>query len=151
MKMITRKYDFTLDTPVKAIPKPAMEEILNGSREELIVTTTYMDYEVTFSGLVKRYRDILDDKDSIYSKEDIINLIPVVKCSECNGTRLKKESLYFKIDNRNISEVANMQLDQFYDWISGLSDKLKGNKALIAEELIKEIKVRTKFILDVGL
>jgi excinuclease ABC subunit A len=151
IRTLAKKYNFNLDTPIKDIPAAGLDDLFDGTKEEMLVQTSFLDYEITFSGLIKKYKDILEDKDAIYNREDLLELIPMVSCGMCNGSRLKEEALNFKIDERNISELANMQIDMFYNWVSGVEEKLTGNKRLIATELLKEIQVRTKFILDVGL
>jgi excinuclease ABC subunit A len=151
IRTLVKKYDFSLDTPIKDIPALALNDLFDGSREEMLVQTSFLDYEITFPGLIKKYKDILEDKDAIYNREDLLELIPMVPCPTCNGSRLKDEALNFRIDEKNIAEVANMQIDLFYNWVTKVEDTLSGNKKIIASELLKEIQVRTKFILDVGL
>lgn len=151
IRTLGKKYDFGLDTPIKDIPDQALNDLFDGSREEMMVQTSFLDYEITFPGLIKKYKDILEDKDAIYNREDLLELIPMVICPTCNGSRLKEEALNFRIDEKNIAEVANMQIDLFYTWVSSVEETLSGNKKIIASELLKEIQVRTKFILDVGL
>jgi excinuclease ABC subunit A len=151
IRSLIKKHNFSIETPIKEIPENALNDLFDGTNEEMMVQTSFLDYEITFPGLIKKYKDILEDKDAMYNREDLLELIPMVTCPACNGSRLKEEALNFKIDEKNIAEVANMQIDKFFKWVEGVEDKLAGNNKIIASELLKEIEVRTRFILEVGL
>lgn len=151
LSAISRKYNFGFDTPISKLPKEAVEEILYGSREKLIIPTAYMDYEFAFNGLIDRYKNLLENKEHLVNSEEAENMVPLSLCPSCHGKRLKPESLCFKIDGKDISDLGQMQIDELYQWICTVENKMAGNKRLIAAELLKETQTRIEFLLQVGL
>ncbi|MCB2220119.1 MAG: excinuclease ABC subunit UvrA [Bacteroidetes bacterium] len=155
MEAIGDKYDFSLDTPVKDIPDEAISTILYGSDENYKIKKEYMGvtstYTLNFEGVVNFINNQFNDSGSGSIRKWAYNFMNSVTCLECKGQRLRKESLWFKIDEKNISELANYDLIRLNDWVDGLEAKLSDKKKLIAHEIIREIKTRIKFLLDVGL
>ncbi len=151
LKTIINKHRSSVEIPIKDLPEVVFHEIMHGSPEKLIISTHYMDYDIKFNGLIEKYRSILEEGDHAYSKDDLKEFIPEIVCPSCNGGRLKAEAQYFKIDQKSISEVASMEIDEFYEWVGSLEEKMEGRKKLIASELLKEIKNRSGFLVDVGL
>jgi excinuclease ABC subunit A len=150
-----RKYNFNLTMPISEIPDESLNIILYGSDDVLNVT---MDYSgggyhqpVTFEGIVSFIISQDNDQASPSMRRWIQGFMQHVVCPECKGTRLKKEALYFKINDRNISELANMDIIQLSEWFSNIEKKLSERQLKIGQEVIKEIKKRIKFLLDVGL
>lgn len=155
LETIGGKYGFTLDTPIKEIPENALNIILYGSDETFSIKNNPSGlasfYSFNFEGITNIIVKQLEDNFSAaYSKwaQGFMNKIP---CPQCNGTRLKKESLYFKIDNKNISEIANMDILQLRDWFSSIEERMTQKQKAIAKEILKEIRTRIQFLLDVGL
>jgi excinuclease ABC subunit A len=155
MEAIGDKYGYTLDTPVKEIPEEAISTILYGSDENYKIKKEYMGvtstYTLNFEGVVNFINNQFNESGSGSIRKWAFNFMNSVTCPECNGQRLRKESLWFKIDHKNISELANFDLIRLNDWVDGLEIKLDDKKKLIAHEIIREIKTRIKFLLDVGL
>ena len=155
VESILSKYGFDLKTPVKDIAKEAMNEVLYGSLEkvripkELVRTTT--DYFVPFDGVVKYLRTIMESDDSVAGKKWSGQFIADVECKECHGQRLNREALSYKIWDKNISELSVMDLDELYEWMGEVEAHLGDAQRKIASEIIKEIRKRLRFLLDVGL
>ncbi len=152
---ILTKYDCTLKTPVKDIPADAMNEILYGSlnnvriSKELVHTTS--DYFVTFDGIVKYLRVVMETDDSANGRKWADQFIAEKTCPECNGQRLNHEALSYRLWGRNIAELANMDISELKGWIDHLEEHLDEKQRKIATEIIKEIRKRIDFLLHVGL
>lgn len=152
---ILAKYDCTLKTPVKDIPADAMNEILYGSlnnvriSKELVHTTS--DYFVTFDGIVKYLRVVMETDDSANGRKWADQFIAEKTCPECNGQRLNHEALSYRLWGRNIAELANMEISELKGWIDHLEEHLDEKQRKIATEIIKEIRKRIDFLLHVGL
>jgi len=155
LKALAKKYDFALATPIEKIPREKLEIILNGSHELITVPVEYnkwnvTNYQISFDGIIKmleeqqekRGEDALGDMDSYR----VLKTCPV-----CDGARLKKESLHFKVDGKNIFELACMDITDLKAFFEGLEDRLNERQNVIAKEILKEIRSRIGFLLDVGL
>ncbi len=151
IRAIATRYSLDLETPINKIPKEILHKIMHGTEEEILVQTAFMEYETRFEGLINRYKEQINDTENNHLKDELKEHIPLVTCPDCNGSRLKKEARYFKIDKKNIYDVSSRQLTDFHSWILTLESKLKGRSKIIGTELIKELKVRTAFLLEVGL
>ncbi len=155
MEAIGEKYGFTLDTPIKDIPDEAIATILYGSNETYHIKKEYLGitstYTLNFEGIVNFITNQFNDSPSASIKKWANNFMNTIDCPDCNGLRLKKESLWFRIDDKNISQVANFDLVGLDTWVDGLEDKFDEKKKLIGHEIIREIKNRIRFLLDVGL
>ncbi len=151
-----RKYNFTLSQPIEEIPEDALNVILYGSDDVLNVQ---MDYSsgggyhnlATFEGIVNFIISQEAESATTSMKKWIQSFMQVITCPECRGARLKKESLYFRVDNKNISELALMDIQQLNDWFVDLEKRISDRQLKIGAEVIKEIRKRIKFLLDVGL
>ncbi|MBP6334969.1 MAG: excinuclease ABC subunit UvrA, partial [Bacteroidia bacterium] len=151
-----RKYNFNLATPISEISEDSLNVILYGSDDVLNITMDHSgssayNHPVTFEGIVNFIISQDNDQASTSMKKWIQGFMQQVVCPECKGSRLKKESLYFKINDKNISELSGMDIAQLADWFSGLSPKLNSRQKKIGQEVIKEIRKRIQFLLDVGL
>lgn len=146
---------YTLKTPVKEITDDVINDVLYGSSETLRISSelvhTSSDYFVTYEGIAK-YIQLLQESDSSataqkwaeqFAKTDV--------CPECHGARLNKEALHFRLRDKNIYELACMDLNQLYDWLSNLEPHLDEMQRRIATEILKEILSRLRFLLNVGL
>ena len=155
IEAILAKHGLNLKTPVKDIPKEVMDEILYGAMEnvridkELVHTTT--DYFVAFDGVVKYLRTVIESDDSAAGKKWSGQFIADVECPDCHGQRLNREALSYKLWDKNIAELSNMDLGELYDWIREAESHLDDTQRRIASEIIKEIRKRIHFLLDVGL
>lgn len=152
---LLEKYEATLKTPVKELPDEAIEEILYGSDERIKIKSsligTSSDYFVTYEGVVK-YIQMLQEKDaSATAQKWADQFAKTTTCPECKGARLNKEALHFRIHDKNINELANMDINELYDWLMHVDEFLTDKQKKIAEEILKEIRTRLKFLLDVGL
>lgn len=155
IEAILNKYECTLTTPVNEIPEDAMNEILYGSienvriRKELVHTSS--DYFVEFDGVVQYLQSVIDNDDSASGQKWADQFLTVCQCPECKGQRLNRESLSYRIWNKNISEVADMDIAELKDWLNEAQQHLSDRQRRIADEIIKEIVTRINFMLDVGL
>lgn len=152
---ILEKYGCDLNTPINEIQEEAMNEILYGSlepvriRKELVHTSS--DYFVEFDGIIKYLHNVIDNDDSASGQKWADQFQTVCQCSECNGQRLKRESLSYKIWNKNIAEVANLDISELKEWLTEAKKHLNERQTKIASEIIKEIITRIDFMLEVGL
>jgi len=155
MEAIGEKYGFDLNTPIESIPEKALATILYGSDENYTIKKEYLGitstYSLNFEGVVNFIINQYNDSTSNSIRKWAQGFMNTVHCPECDGLRLKKESLNFRIEGKNISEIANLDLIRLDEWIKGLEDKLEKRKQVIAHEIIREIKTRIRFLLDVGL
>ncbi|MFI5135582.1 MAG: excinuclease ABC subunit UvrA, partial [Chitinophagales bacterium] len=157
IRSLATKYKFTLATPIKKIPKEALNLILYGSKEEKVDIAMNFDedesfnYYTTFEGIIpmiyRWYRDTSSDNLRRWAEE----YMESVSCPECLGARLKKESLFFKIYEKNIAELAEMSIAELRDWFSDLEIHLSEKQLQIGKEVLKEIRARIGFLVDVGL
>ncbi len=155
LEAIAHKYHFTIDTPLADIPDAAIETILYGSEEVIKVKNEYLgvtsSYSLNFEGIVQH---ILNQNETGNPEglkrwaEGFMNSVP---CPECDGSRLKKESLFYRINNKNISELSKMDLINLSEWFAELEQHLEDRQKLIAHEIIREIRSRLSFLLNVGL
>ena len=152
---ILEKAECTLKTPVKDIPEDTLDEILYGSLEpvkidkELVHTSS--DYFTTFDGVVKYMRSVMENDDTASGQKWADQFLAVCKCPECQGMRLNKESLSYRVWDKNISELANMDIKALMTWLDEAEKHLDERQKAIATEILKEIRTRIKFLLDVGL
>ena len=152
---LLEKYEATLKTPVKELPDEAIDEILYGSDERIKIKSsligTSSDYFVTFEGVVK-YIQMLQEKDaSATAQKWAEQFAKTTVCPECKGARLNKEALHFRIHDKNIYELSCMDINELYDWLMNVDQYLDNKQKQIAVEILKEIRTRLKFLLDVGL
>jgi excinuclease ABC subunit A len=155
LEAIAAKYKFTLETPIKDIPENALSIILNGSDESFKLINTPLgmssNYFLNFEGIINYITNYQSDNNGEEGKSWADQYVEKVICPECNGNRLKKESLFFKVADKNIAELSEMDIDQLYHWFSDIDKHLSEKQKLIARDVIKEIKERLSFLLDVGL
>ncbi|MEC8397735.1 MAG: excinuclease ABC subunit UvrA [Bacteroidota bacterium] len=155
MEVIAKRYNFSLSDPIKNIPKEALEVILKGGNEKFTVASKTLgitrDYKIDYEGIENFIKYQFDNTDSSGIKRWANGFMDEKKCSSCHGTRLNKESLNFKINGLNIADVSALDLGDLFQWFEDLQKELSNNQLKIAGEIIKEIKTRLKFLLDVGL
>ncbi len=148
-------FDFTLKTPVKDISEEGLNAVLFGTNERIQLKNTplgnSMNYMMTYDGVVKYIDSQREDNPSKTAQKWANQFVKTAECQECNGMRLKKESLHFKIDGKNISELAQLDLTELGKWFEGLEERLSERQRQIAVEVIKEIRDRLGFMLGVGL
>lgn len=155
IESILEKYGCYLATPVNDIPEEAMNEILYGSmenvriRKELVHTSS--DYFVEFDGVVKYLQSVIENDDSAGGQKWADQFLTVCQCPECKGQRLNRESLSYRIWDKNISEVADMDIAELRTWLGEAQQHMSDRQRRIADEIIKEIVTRIDFMLDVGL
>jgi excinuclease ABC subunit A len=149
---ILKKYGYSIITPVKDIPLDLLSLILDGSDKvsELMVEGKPVSIGFKFDGIVT-FLNKQQESDSERTRDWLEDYITVKTCPECDGARLKKESLHFKIDEKNISELARMDIGRLEEWFVGIEDRLSNKQNLIAAEVLKEIRKRITFLIDVGL
>ena len=157
VEAILKKFDCDLNTPISDIPDDAMTELLYGSLEDVRIdkdlVRTSSDYFVSFDGIIKYLRGVMENDDSSAGQKWADQFLAEITCPECHGQRLNREALSYTFGGRNIAELANMDLVELRQWIDRLEigDKLSKQEFTIAKEILKEIKTRLDFLLDVGL
>ena len=155
LEAVLEKYELTLKTPLKDFPEEAIQDVLHGSDERIKIKSslihTTSDYFCTYEGIVK-YIQMMQEKDASataqkwadqFAKTDV--------CPECKGARLNREALHFRIHDKNICELANMDINELYVWLENVTPHLDEKQQIIAAEILKELKSRLRFLLDVGL
>jgi excinuclease ABC subunit A len=159
VQALSKKSRFSLDKPVKDLPKKIINLLLYGREEDVAAEELQFNdeqiegnvYSGEFEGVVNQVKRWFATSTSEAIQRWAEGFMELTTCSTCNGSRLKKESLWFKVDEKNISELSNMDLVQLFDWFQGIENRLSGNQKIIGKEIIKEIKERLQFLLDVGL
>lgn len=155
LEALLEKYELTLKTPLKDFPEEAIQDVLHGSDERIKIKSSLIhatsDYFTTYEGVVK-YIQMMQEKDASataqkwadqFAKTDV--------CPDCKGARLNKEALHFLIHDKNIYELASMDINELYDWLENVEPHLESKQQKIASEILKELKSRLHFLLDVGL
>ncbi len=155
LEAIGEKYGFTLKTAIKNIPEEALDTIFNGSEETIRLKNTPLglssNYMMSFDGIIKYIRAQQESATSKKANKWAEQFIKNVDCPECQGQRLRKESLYFRIHDKNISQLAEMDIISLYNWLDGAEQYLDKKQTAIATEILKELRTRLQFLLDVGL
>ncbi|TDQ23953.1 excinuclease ABC subunit UvrA [Tenacibaculum caenipelagi] len=155
LQTIAERYNFKLNDPIKSIPKEAMEVILNGGKEKFEIQSKVAgvtrNYEIDFEGIVAFIENQYKNSESTSIKRWAKDFMDEVTCSVCDGKRLKKEALHFKITDKNISDLAQMDVLELAGWFQKIDNKLSEKQLTIAFEILKEIRTRIQFLLDVGL
>lgn len=154
IEAICQKYGLTLKTPIQEIPEEAMDEIMNGTDEPLQIKGELLDtsrYFLSYEGVAK-YIMMQQEMDASASAQKWAGqFIKMTVCPECKGQRLNQEALHYRIAGKNIAELAVMDISELKEWLDGLEDKLDGKQRTIAVEILKEIRSRLNFLLEVGL
>ncbi len=155
LQNIAERYKFKLSDPIKDIPKEALDIILNGGKESFEVTSKTVgvtrNYNIDFEGIIEFIRSQYNNAESSSIKRWAKNYMDEVVCTKCEGKRLKKEALHFKILDKNISELAQLDIIELKNWFQKIEDKLSSKQVIIASEILKEIRTRIQFLIDVGL
>jgi excinuclease ABC subunit A len=153
IEAIGERYKFTLDTPFEDIPEEAVNILLNGSEELFTIKsdTNANGYSAAFDGIATHIARQSEENPSPAMSRWVEGFTNKINCPTCDGTRLKKESLYFKIDGKNISELSGMDINILGDWFVGIEKRLSKSQNVIAKEVLKEIRTRIGFLLEVGL
>ena len=155
IEALLKKHNYNLDTPIEDIPDEAMREILYGSLEnvridkELVHTSS--DYFTTFDGIIKYLRSVMDNDDSASGQKWADQFLAECECPECHGQRLNREALSYRIWDKNISELASMDIAELREWLNQVEEHLDHQQQQIAAEILKEIRTRLNFLLEVGL
>ena len=154
-EIIAQRYNFKLTDAYKNIPKEAKEMIMYGGNEKFSVDSKTLgitrNYKIDFEGVANFIENQYKTADSTSLKRWAKDYMDKVECDECGGSRLRKESLFFKINHKNIAELANKDIVELANWFQELESNLSEKQLKISEEIIKEIKTRLQFLLDVGL
>ena len=152
---VLKQYGFDLKTPVEELSDEALNEVMYGSigsvkiSKDLVGTSS--DFFSTYDGVVKYLRNVMENDDSASAQKWSVQFTAVKTCSECNGNRLNREALSYRIWNKNIAELANMDISELRTWIDNAMEHLDTQQKAIANEIVKEIKTRLDFLLEVGL
>lgn len=151
---ILEKYGFTLKSPIKNLSEEAIDDILNGTSERVVIKDSAYAYTTmghTYDGIIK-YIELLQSEDTSYQSQKWAGqFFSTVTCPMCNGDRLNLEARNFRIDGKSISDISRMDISELYEWTSRLEKKLSAQHSKIAHEILKEINSRLSFLIDVGL
>lgn len=152
---ILQKYYCNIKTAVDKIPQDALEEILYGSLENIKISKelvhTSSDYFVSFDGVIKYLRNVMENDDSAAGQKWADQFLATTTCQECHGNRLNREALSYRIWDKNISELASMDIAELQEWLNEVHKHMEPQQLKIAEEILKEIQKRINFLLEVGL
>ncbi len=155
IETIAQRYEFELSDPINKIPIQAIEVLLKGGQESFEIESKTLgvkrNYKIDYEGISNFIKNQFEEADSTSIKRWAKEYMDKIVCPACQGSRLRRESLNFKIDEKNIAELSNMDIAEVSEFFDGLGQKLDGNQLKIAEEIIKEIRTRIRFLLDVGL
>ena len=151
---ICEKYGCTLDTPVVDLPDEALSDILNGTTERLVLkndTLSTSNYFQTYEGLVKYIESLQDEDSGRAARKWSGQWFSRAVCPECCGARLNREALHFFIDGKNIAELTRLDIGDLLEWTENVEDRLPPTSRIVAHEILKEIRTRLRFMVDVGL
>lgn len=154
IEAICKKHGCTLKTPIRELPEEAVDAILNGTDEHLAIdnsTMSMMNYMSTYDGLVKYIEMQQDDDAGAAAQKWSGQWFSRIECPECHGARLNREALHFFVDGKNIAELCRMDITALHEWSQTVEERLSPTQALIAREILKEIRTRLGFLVDVGL
>ncbi len=155
LETIGRRYGFDLTDPIADIPEDALQVILYGGDESFEVDSKVLgvrrEYKIDYEGIANFLKNQYHTADSTSIRRWAKDYMDRISCPDCEGSRLKKASLYFKINRKNIAQLAAMDIAELSEFFDELEHHLQGNQKIIAEEIIKEIRTRIRFLLDVGL
>ena len=155
LEIIAQKFDFKLSDPIRNIPAEAFDMIINGGKESFSVASKVLgitkEYKIDFEGIANFIKNQFEESESTSIKRWAKDFMDEITCPSCNGSRLRKESLYFKINDRNIADLVSMDIDQLHNWFKNIEEDLSEKQKTIGREIIKEITTRLSFLLDVGL
>ena len=155
VELISKYYNFSLSNPIKKIPQDGLEFILSGGKKSFTINSKDLgvkrNYEIDYMGIESFIKDQLNNNESKNLRRWALQFVDIKKCKSCEGSRLKIESRSFKIKNKDIFQLSEMDLSDLKDWFDNLDNKLTDKEVRISEEIIKEILIRIQFLIDVGL
>ena len=155
LEVIGEKFNFKITDPIEKIPEEAMTMILHGGKEKFTINSKDLgvtrDYKIDFEGISQFIKNQYDESASTTIKRWAKDFMDEVNCAVCDGSRLKKEALFFKINEKNITDLCDMDISDLTAWFQDLNSHLSDKQLLIASEVVKEIKDRLNFLMNVGL
>ena len=155
LELIAQRYDFKLSDPFEKIPAEAVDVILFGGNEKFDVKSKTLgvsrSYKIDFEGIANFISNTYHNNETSNLRRWAKEYMDKVDCAECSGNRLKKESLYFKVNEKNIAELAQMDIEELQRWFTDIEKKLSKKQLQISEEILKEVRTRIRFLMDVGL
>ncbi|MDX1939929.1 MAG: excinuclease ABC subunit UvrA [Saprospiraceae bacterium] len=155
LRAIAKKYQFSFSTPIKEIPQEALHTIMHGGDNSFDISMTWgqseFTYNLAYEGLINMLKRWYENSTSEKVRQWAEDFMSITTCPECNGQRLKKESLHFKINEKNITELSNMDISELSDWMHDLESHLSERQQVIGKDVLKEIRLRIGFLLHVGL
>ena len=153
--LISKYYNFSLSDPIKKIPEEGLNFILNGGKKSFVINSKDLgvkrQYEIDYMGIESFIRDQINNNESKSLRRWALQFVDIKKCKSCLGSRLKVESRSFKINDKNIFDLSEMDLSELKEWFEKLNKKLSEKEIKISEEISKEILIRIQFLIDVGL
>jgi len=155
LQALLQKHGYNLNTPITELPDELRHDIIHGSAETITIPASQInaahDLHTTYDGIPKYIQSLLQLENTTQAQRWADSFDHTATCPQCNGTRLKKETLHFRIQNKNIHQIASLELSQLYNWAQQLPTQLTNRQNQIASQILQEITKRTKFLLDVGL
>lgn len=155
LELIAERYNFKLSDPFESIPEEAKEVIFHGGNEKFDIESKTLgitrSYKIDFEGVATFLQNTFDANESKSLRRWAKEFMNKISCPECEGSRLRKESLYFKVNGKNIAELAHMDVVELLEWFTDLENHLSETQGIIAAEIIKEVRSRLQFLVNVGL
>ena len=153
IKALLKKHGHKVTDSISKLSEDFIQELLYGIEdgEKLKVEYHYTDYNIAWNGLVNQFEEEILNKKESDLKERLESIGKLANCPECQGLRLKKEALYFRVGDLNIGQAANLQIDKFYNWVQSIEATMSDRQKVIGNEILKEISTRTGFLMNVGL
>lgn len=155
VELISKYYNFSLGEPINKIPKDGLNFILNGGKKSFTINSKDLgvkrQYEIDYMGIEAFIKDQLNNNESKSLRRWALQFVDIKKCKSCKGSRLKIESRSFRINNKNIFELSEMDLSEVKEWFKNLNKNLTDKEIRISDEITKEILIRIQFLIDVGL
>ena len=155
IELISKYYNFSLSDPIKKIPEDGLNFILNGGKQSFVVNSKDLgvkrQYEIDYMGIESFIRDQINNDESKSLRRWALKFVDIKNCKSCLGSRLKVESRSFRINDKNIFDLSEMDLSELKEWFEKLNKKLSEKEIKISEEITKEILIRIQFLIDVGL
>ncbi len=154
IEALCKKHETTIKTPIKDLPEDAVDEIMNGTDERIQISNESLgnsNYMISYEGVAKYIMMQQEDEASASAQKWAGQFISTSVCPECHGQRLNKEALHYRVGEKNIAELSNMDISELHEWMMTVDQKMSSQQNKIAAEILKEIRSRLKFLLDVGL
>ncbi len=155
LESITKRYGFSLSSPINKIPDEALKVIIYGSEQAITLENTPLgtssNYALSYDGIITYLENRSNGPSSKNTNKHTVQFVKKITCPQCHGQRLNNKSLHFKIEGKNIAEISELDIRELFEWLNTIESKLTKRQMAIAKEILKELRTRVSFLLDVGL